>query len=82
MRRGFISDNSAISTAGLASPVSDSTADAKRCYRFDVSVLLSPSARERFPGVIFGLGIALKSDQPFSPLTDRCGGPAWPASVL
>jgi hypothetical protein len=45
--RGFISDNFAIQTAGLASPASDSTADAKRRHSFDVAVLLSPSARER-----------------------------------
>jgi hypothetical protein len=45
--RDFISDSFAISTAGLASPASDSTADSKRRHSFDAAVLLSPSARER-----------------------------------
>jgi hypothetical protein len=45
--RGFISDDFAMETACLASPESDSTADAKLGYSFDAAVLLSPSARER-----------------------------------
>ena len=36
-------------TKGLASPTIDATAGARRGYRFDVAVLMSPSARERLP---------------------------------
>src|SRR5262249_4014278 len=41
-----------IETAGLASPATDSTADAERRHSFDVAVVLSPSARERLRPVL------------------------------
>src|SRR5262249_40177285 len=47
-------------TKGLASPTIDATAGARRGYRFDVAILMSPSARERLPNQKNKLVLALR----------------------
>ena len=47
---GFFPNNIAIGTNGLASPASDSTADARPGISFRVAIRLTSSARDPLPG--------------------------------